>query len=56
MENDLIYLKKFFSSYSKRVYLVGGCVRDEILGIKPKEFDMEVYDINPDDFDKLCKK
>jgi tRNA nucleotidyltransferase (CCA-adding enzyme) len=53
MENDLIYLKKFFSSYSKRVYLVGGCVRDEILGIKPKEFDMEVYDINPDDFDKL---
>jgi len=57
MENgELEFLKKFFSPHTKRVYLVGGCVRDEILGIKPKEFDIEVYDIKPTKFDELMKK
>jgi tRNA nucleotidyltransferase (CCA-adding enzyme) len=56
MENDLEFLKNFFASYTKRVYLVGGCVRDEFLGIKSKEFDLEVYDINPEEFDKLMQK
>ena len=56
VEGELEYLKNFFSSYSKRVYLVGGCVRDEFLGIKSKEFDIEVYDITPKDFDLLMKK
>ena len=26
-----------------KVYLVGGCVRDHLLGIRPKDFDIEVY-------------
>ncbi len=53
---ELEFLKKFFAPYTKRVYLVGGCVRDEILGIKSKEYDIEVYDINPDKFDELMQK
>ncbi len=53
---DLEFLKNFFAPYTKRVYLVGGCVRDEILGKPAKEFDLEVYDITPQDFDKLMKK
>jgi tRNA nucleotidyltransferase (CCA-adding enzyme) len=53
---DLEFLKNFFAPYTKRVYLVGGCVRDEILGITPKEYDIEVYDINPDKFDELMQK
>jgi tRNA nucleotidyltransferase (CCA-adding enzyme) len=28
-----------------RAMLVGGCVRDELLGIQPKDFDIEVYGI-----------
>jgi len=56
MKNDLEFLKKFFAPFSKRVYLVGGCVRDEFLGIKSKEFDLEVYDIKPQEFDKLMQK
>jgi len=53
---NLEFLKNFFRPYSKRVYLVGGCVRDEILGMKPKEFDIEVYDIEPKKFDELMQK
>ena len=55
-QNDLEYLKKFFAPYTKRVYLVGGCVRDEILGITPYEYDLEVYDIEPEKFDILMQK
>ena len=55
-QNDLEYLKKFFAPHTKRVYLVGGCVRDEILGITPHEYDLEVYDIDPNKFDILMKK
>ncbi len=54
--NNLNILKELFKPYTKRVYLVGGCVRDEILGITPQEFDIEVYDIDFETFDKLMNK
>ena len=31
-----------------RAMLVGGCVRDELMGIEPKDFDVEIYGIAPD--------
>ena len=31
-----------------RALLVGGCVRDELLGGKPKDFDLEVYGLAPE--------
>lgn len=54
--NNLEFLKNLFSNYSKRVYLVGGCVRDQILNKKSKEFDIEVYDIDEELFEELMKK
>lgn len=30
-----------------RALLVGGCVRDELMGIVPKDYDVEVYGIEP---------
>ena len=27
--------------------LVGGCVRDELMGVEPKDFDLEIYGIEP---------
>ena len=27
--------------------LVGGCVRDELMGIEPKDFDVEIYGVEP---------
>ncbi len=56
INNNLNFLKNFFAPFSKRVYLVGGCVRDEFLDINPREYDIEVYDITPEKFDKLMQK
>src|SRR6266702_7811723 len=30
-----------------RALLVGGCVRDELMGKQPKDWDLEVYEIEP---------
>ena len=30
-----------------RAMLVGGCVRDELMGVEPKDWDLEVYGIEP---------
>jgi tRNA nucleotidyltransferase/poly(A) polymerase len=40
------------TTYSKESYLVGGCVRDSLLGIKPKDFDF-VTDIPYDKLDDI---
>lgn len=31
-----------------RAMLVGGCVRDELMGIEPKDWDVEVYGVEPE--------
>jgi len=48
-------LKNLLSSHTKRAYLVGGCVRDILRGIEPKDVDIEVYDIEPKIFAKLME-
>ena len=30
-----------------RAMLVGGCVRDELMGVEPKDWDLEVYSVEP---------
>src|ERR1035438_5757665 len=37
-------------------YLVGGCVRDHLLGLKPKDFDIEVYKSTYPDLEKYLRK
>ncbi len=39
-----------------RALLVGGCVRDELLGIKSKDFDIEVFGIAPDELQAILAK
>lgn len=56
INKNLEYLKKTFSPFSKRVYLVGGCVRDEIINKTPNDTDLEVYDITPAKFTEIMKK
>ena len=36
-----------------RAYLVGGCVRDSVLGIAHKDFDLEVYGV---DYETLARQ
>ncbi len=33
--------------------LVGGCVRDSLMGVEPKDFDLEIYDIEPEELRKI---
>ena len=47
MNNTLLQLYLLLSNLSSNTYLVGGCVRDMLLGIEPKDFDI-VCDIDLD--------
>jgi tRNA nucleotidyltransferase (CCA-adding enzyme) len=36
-----------------RAMLVGGCVRDELMGVEPKDWDVEVYGIQPEELREI---
>src|SRR6185369_2415312 len=44
----IISLAEDIKAAGGRAMLVGGCVRDEIMGIEPKDWDLEVYGIAPE--------
>jgi tRNA nucleotidyltransferase (CCA-adding enzyme) len=43
----VIKLSEAIRTEGGRAMLVGGCVRDELMGLKPKDWDLEVYGIAP---------
>jgi len=49
-------ISKAFAPLTKRAYFVGGCVRDSLLGLEIKDFDIEFYDIDEKLFEKTCEK
>jgi len=55
-QKKLVVLKNYLAPYTKRVYIVGGSVRDMLLDIKVKDLDIEVYDIEPEIFDEIMSK
>jgi tRNA nucleotidyltransferase (CCA-adding enzyme) len=40
-------LARIISANGGRAMLVGGCVRDELMGIEPKDWDVEIYGVEP---------
>lgn len=40
MNADLLQLLLILEPFSKNTYLVGGCVRDELMGLSPKDYDI----------------
>ena len=56
MQLEIKKIADLLKPHTKRAYLVGGCVRDLLLNSKIKDLDIEVYDITPDEFDKLMQK
>ena len=40
-------LARIVDAAGGRAMLVGGCVRDELMGIEPKDWDLEIYGIEP---------
>ncbi len=51
---DIVQIKDVFKANNFVLYLVGGCVRDAILNIQPKDYDL-VTDANPDKVEELMK-
>lgn len=47
LPDKIIKLAEVIKQNGGRAMLVGGCVRDELMNIKPKDFDIEVYGIEP---------
>ena len=43
----IIELAKIIDARGGRAMLVGGCVRDDLMGIEPKDWDLEIYGIEP---------
>ncbi|WP_139453421.1 CCA tRNA nucleotidyltransferase [Campylobacter armoricus] len=55
-DQDFLSIKNILKSYTKRAYLVGGCVRNSFLNLSSGDYDIEIYDIHPKLFDELMKK
>lgn len=53
--STLEHIKNTLSPYTKRAYLVGGCVRDMYLKQSFTDIDIEIYDIDEEQFDVLMK-
>jgi tRNA nucleotidyltransferase (CCA-adding enzyme) len=51
LPDELLHLLREVPPLS-RAYLVGGCVRDSLLGISHKDFDIEVYGVNFDTLER----
>ncbi len=44
----MLHLARAVRDDGGRAMLVGGCVRDELMGLEPKDWDVEVYGIQPE--------
>ena len=47
MDNTVRKLALCIKEADGRAMLVGGCVRDELMGAEPKDWDLEVYGVEP---------
>jgi|5_EtaG_2_1085323.scaffolds.fasta_scaffold01408_2 tRNA nucleotidyltransferase/poly(A) polymerase len=52
--SDILKIHKAFKKNSKKLYVVGGAVRDAILGKSPKDYDLAT-DAKPDEVLKIAK-
>ncbi len=56
-KEQINYLKTLFHAYTKKVYIVGGTLRNHFLNINyNNDIDIEVHDISIDVFEKLMNK
>jgi tRNA nucleotidyltransferase (CCA-adding enzyme) len=44
---NIVELSEALKATGGRAMLVGGCVRDELMGIEPKDWDVEIYRVEP---------
>lgn len=49
-------ITQLFKKHGAEIYLVGGCVRDSLLGIAPKDIDIEIYKLPPETIESILSK
>lgn len=55
-KTDLSQLRTLLAPHTDRAYLVGGYVRDTLMGRESHDYDVEIYDIKPAEFDVLMER
>ena len=50
------YICKAAKDAGGRALLVGGCVRDWLLGLNPKDLDVEIYGLPPKKIEEILRK
>lgn len=53
---QILKIAQIVAEIGGQAYLVGGCVRDILLGTIPKDIDMEVFKVTHDDLEKILRK
>ncbi len=53
--NKITKLAEIIEQNGGQAMLVGGCVRDELMGIEPKDWDVEVYGVEPNKLRKILE-
>src|SRR6266550_142787 len=43
----IVQIAELIRARGGRALLVGGCVRDRLMGLEPKDWDLEIYGIDP---------
>lgn len=56
LPKKILKLAEIIKQNGGRAMLVGGCVRDELMNFKPKDFDVEVYGIEPQKLKEILKQ
>jgi tRNA nucleotidyltransferase (CCA-adding enzyme) len=51
----MMRISEVVKEHGGRTMLVGGCVRDELMGVEPKDWDLEVYRIEPEKLKKVLE-
>ena len=49
-------ITQLFKKEGADIYLVGGCVRDSLLGLSPKDIDIEIFKLPPETIESVLAK
>ena len=49
-------ITQLFKKEGADIYLVGGCVRDSLLGLSPKDIDIEIFKLPPEKIESVLAK
>ena len=55
-KSKVLDLARLVAAKGGRAMLVGGCVRDELMGVDPKDWDLEVYGVEPEELKKILEQ